>query len=221
MSTHSIIELNNESDSNDSDYKPGANLSSDEDSDNDFVESDHNTETIEATEERRERVEEAWTTMKADSNKVNKSTLESITSVEIATTTNDDSKEQHQEQASVSDKQVAVATATSDEQQPQQQQPSLPPLKSRRRKNREDIFASYLGKSEIASQVRVKKARTPNTLEQSKNDWDSFVHREGIRDDLTFINKDGFLEKQAFLERASDRGSESIKSMKKTTRRRY
>jgi hypothetical protein len=62
MSTHSITELNHESDSNDSDYQPGnyffisyyfiytsiyviieANLSSDEDSENDLVESDHNT----------------------------------------------------------------------------------------------------------------------------------------------------------------------------------
>lgn len=43
-----------------------------------------------------------------------------------------------------------------------------------------------------------------STLEKSKLDWDQFKNDEGISEELKTFNqgKQGFLERQAFLERA-------------------
>ncbi|KAI5481013.1 craniofacial development protein 1 [Pseudohyphozyma bogoriensis] len=40
-----------------------------------------------------------------------------------------------------------------------------------------------------------------NTLEKSKMDWNKFVAKEDLSDDLTRARKDGYLEKQDFLQR--------------------
>lgn len=59
------------------------------------------------------------------------------------------------------------------------------------------------GLSRFTSQLSGKKAKL-STLEKSKLDWDRFKSDEGIAEDLKSFNqgKKGFLERQAFLERA-------------------
>lgn len=44
-----------------------------------------------------------------------------------------------------------------------------------------------------------EKIKKINTLEKSRLEWSSFVDREGIDDDLKRGNKNGYLDKQAFL----------------------
>ncbi|KAJ1569453.1 Craniofacial development protein 1, partial [Nowakowskiella sp. JEL0078] len=64
------------------------------------------------------------------------------------------------------------------------------------------------GKSKLdalAAKYGVPTATKLNTLEKSKVDWNMFVVNEGIRDELTQKNKDGYLEKVAFLQRTDER----------------
>ncbi|KAL7748221.1 hypothetical protein RI367_006407 [Sorochytrium milnesiophthora] len=58
-----------------------------------------------------------------------------------------------------------------------------------------------------------------NTLAKSRQDWDKYVQREGLADDLAQHNKDGYLEKQAFLHRTDARQEQAIKQLRKQTRR--
>ena len=58
-----------------------------------------------------------------------------------------------------------------------------------------------------------------NTLEKSRLDWQGYVDREGIRDDLKYTNKDGYMEKVAFLNRVDDRRLTQLKTGQKATRR--
>ncbi|KAK2560806.1 Craniofacial development protein 1 [Acropora cervicornis] len=85
--------------------------------------------------------------------------------------------------------------------------------------------------SEEAKNVKrdegVKKNETTSLLkpvgisgwEKSKLDWETFKDQEGIEDELRNFNKDGYLEKQAFLQRADERQFEIEKDMRKGTRR--
>ncbi len=47
--------------------------------------------------------------------------------------------------------------------------------------------------------------RAINTVEKTSRDWDDFKIREGIDDDLTQQAKDGYLERQEFLQRVDVR----------------
>lgn len=60
------------------------------------------------------------------------------------------------------------------------------------------------GLSGLASQLSGNKKQKLSVLEKSKLDWDTFKQDEGITEDLKTFNqgKMGFLERQAFLERA-------------------
>ena len=60
------------------------------------------------------------------------------------------------------------------------------------------------GLSSLTSQLGNSKKAKLSTLEKSKLDWDRFKTDEGISEDLKSFNqgKQGFLERQAFLERA-------------------
>ncbi|KAI8060594.1 bucentaur or craniofacial development-domain-containing protein [Gongronella butleri] len=64
--------------------------------------------------------------------------------------------------------------------------------------------------SALASQYNIKVPKM-NTLDKSRLDWQSFVDREGIKDDLKYTNKDGYLEKVAFLNRVDDRRITALK----------
>ncbi|XP_014279302.1 craniofacial development protein 1 [Halyomorpha halys] len=79
--------------------------------------------------------------------------------------------------------------------------------------------ASTGGLSSILSQIG-KKGKL-STLEKSKLDWDSFKVKEGIAEDLERHNKgrNGYLEKQDFLQRADLRQFEIEKNMRSATRR--
>ena len=71
------------------------------------------------------------------------------------------------------------------------------------------------GLSSFASQLTNKKSKL-STLEKSKLDWDRFKSDEGIAEDLKSFNqgKKGFLERQAFLERADVKQFEIEKSLR-------
>jgi len=65
------------------------------------------------------------------------------------------------------------------------------------------------------------KKQKMGCLDKSKLDWNSFVKEEGIDEELKTHNKgkDGFVEKQMFLERADLRQFEVEKSMREKVRR--
>ncbi|XP_046462320.1 craniofacial development protein 1-like [Daphnia pulex] len=77
------------------------------------------------------------------------------------------------------------------------------PLNSQEIKGKRPPALKSGGLSSFTSQLSSKKAKL-STLEKSKLDWDRFKTDEGIAEDLKSFNqgKKGFLERQAFLERA-------------------
>ncbi|KAI7900497.1 bucentaur or craniofacial development-domain-containing protein, partial [Cokeromyces recurvatus] len=70
--------------------------------------------------------------------------------------------------------------------------------------------------SSLISKYNIKEPKI-NTLEKSKLDWQRYVEREGIRDELTYKNKDGYMEKVAFLQRVDDRRLNQLKEGQKKT----
>jgi len=57
-------------------------------------------------------------------------------------------------------------------------------------------------KSNLEEMAKGNKPAKLNVLEKSRLDWAGFVDKEGIQDDLTRYNKDGYIERQEFLKRA-------------------
>jgi len=76
------------------------------------------------------------------------------------------------------------------------------------------------GLANILSQIGKKSKLT--ILEKSKQDWDGYKKKEGIMEELITHNKgkDGYLEKQDFLERTDLRQFELEKSMRAANRSR-
>ncbi|KAI8347427.1 bucentaur or craniofacial development-domain-containing protein [Mortierella sp. GBAus27b] len=68
---------------------------------------------------------------------------------------------------------------------------------------------------ELAATYGVKKPPKLNTLEKSKMDWNTFVGKEGIEDELKHHNKDGYMEKVAFLQRTDERRDREYQMLKK------
>ncbi|KAI8604132.1 craniofacial development protein 1-like protein [Dissophora ornata] len=68
---------------------------------------------------------------------------------------------------------------------------------------------------ELAATYGVKKPPKLNTLEKSKLDWNNFVGKEGIEDELKHHNKDGYMEKVAFLQRTDERRDIEYQMLKK------
>lgn len=71
---------------------------------------------------------------------------------------------------------------------------------------------------ELAATYGVKKPPKLNTLEKSKLDWKDFVGKEGIEDELKHHNKDGYMEKVAFLQRTDERRDQEYQQLKKKRR---
>ena len=61
--------------------------------------------------------------------------------------------------------------------------------------------------SALDAAANKQKPTKLNVLEKSRLDWAGFVDKEGIGDDLTRFNKNGYVEKQEFLHRAGNRGA--------------
>ncbi|XP_044735949.1 craniofacial development protein 1 [Chrysoperla carnea] len=76
-----------------------------------------------------------------------------------------------------------------------------------------------LGVSALLSQIG-KKTKI-STLEKSKLDWDRFKNKEGLNEEITNHNKgkDGYLERQDFLQRTDLRQFEIEKQLRTVTRR--
>lgn len=68
---------------------------------------------------------------------------------------------------------------------------------------------------------RLEKKTKINTLEKSKMDWDNFKKQEDIEEEINSHNrgKDGYLEKQDFLQRADFRQFEIEKRLRNSSRR--
>uniref|UniRef100_A0A131Z0Y7 Craniofacial development protein 1 n=1 Tax=Rhipicephalus appendiculatus TaxID=34631 RepID=A0A131Z0Y7_RHIAP len=75
------------------------------------------------------------------------------------------------------------------------------------------------GVASVLSRLVTKKQKM-NTLEKSKLDWDSYKRSEGIAEDLLNHNKgkDGYLERQAFLQRTDERQFEVEKGLRAKNR---
>ncbi|KAJ3060534.1 Craniofacial development protein 1 [Quaeritorhiza haematococci] len=78
----------------------------------------------------------------------------------------------------------------------------------RQRKSKLQALAIRFG---IADAIKL------NTLEKSKLDWNRFVEKEGIGDDLKKFNKDGYMEKVAFLQRTDERQADQLMQQLKRT----
>lgn len=76
------------------------------------------------------------------------------------------------------------------------------------------------GLGSIMDQISGKKTKM-GCLDKSKMDWNSFVDTEGLREDLTTHNrgKEGYVEKQEFLDRADQRRFEVEKAAREKTRK--
>ncbi|KAI7886925.1 BCNT-domain-containing protein [Lichtheimia hyalospora FSU 10163] len=72
--------------------------------------------------------------------------------------------------------------------------------------------------SALVSQYNIKVPKM-NTLEKSRLDWNGYVEKEGIRDELKYKNKDGYMEKVAFLQRVDDRRLSHLKAGQKASKR--
>ncbi|KAF7730038.1 Craniofacial development protein 1 [Apophysomyces ossiformis] len=71
---------------------------------------------------------------------------------------------------------------------------------------------------DLVSQYNIKVPKL-NTLEKSRLDWQGYVDRAGIREDLKYRNKDGYMEKVAFLQRVDDRRLTQLKAGQKASKR--
>ncbi|XP_041123694.1 craniofacial development protein 1-like [Polyodon spathula] len=71
-----------------------------------------------------------------------------------------------------------------------------------------------VGISSIPNRIRGKKQKM-STLEKSRLDWDSFRNEEGIGEELATLNrgKEGYVEREGFLERVDHRRFELEKSL--------
>eukprot|EP00794_Sanderia_malayensis_P019110 gene19110-21027_t len=65
----------------------------------------------------------------------------------------------------------------------------------------------------------IEKKQKLSTLEQSKQDWESFKKDQGIQDDLRTNAKDGYLAKQEFLQRVDVRKWENERELRLATGR--
>ncbi|CDS04806.1 hypothetical protein LRAMOSA07336 [Lichtheimia ramosa] len=72
--------------------------------------------------------------------------------------------------------------------------------------------------SALVSQYNIKVPKM-NTLEKSRLDWNGYVEKEGLRDELKYKNKDGYMEKVAFLQRVDDRRLSHLKAGQKASKR--
>ncbi|KAJ1653681.1 Craniofacial development protein 1 [Dispira simplex] len=59
--------------------------------------------------------------------------------------------------------------------------------------------------SQLAASLKADTSRKPTVFELTRRNWSSFVKEEDIREELAHHNKDGYLERQAFLQRAEAR----------------
>lgn len=73
------------------------------------------------------------------------------------------------------------------------------------------------GLSSVLGQISKKPKMS--TLEKSKLDWESFKDHEGIHQELQNYNKDGYLEKQGFLQRTDERQFERERDMRQGKRK--
>ncbi|XP_071744797.1 craniofacial development protein 1 [Lepeophtheirus salmonis] len=76
------------------------------------------------------------------------------------------------------------------------------------------------GLGSIMDALSTKKTKI-GCLDKSKVDWDAFVEKEGLKEELATFNrgKNGFVEKQMFLERADLRRFELEKGAREKTRK--
>ncbi|CAB4377660.1 BCNT-domain-containing protein [Rhizophagus irregularis] len=76
---------------------------------------------------------------------------------------------------------------------------------------------SKVGLDQLANSLK-KKPTKLNTLEKSKMDWKKYVEQEQIVDELKYYNKNGYIEKQEFLQRTYERQESEIRSLRKDSR---
>ena len=99
-------------------------------------------------------------------------------------------------------------------------------LKTEKEKKNQDgtsFSAQKRGSSGLSSIMGVISEKKPKMgcLDKSKIDWDKFTDEQGIKEELNTYNKgkDGYVEKQMFLDRADYRRFEIERAAREKTRR--
>lgn len=69
-------------------------------------------------------------------------------------------------------------------------------------------------KMSLIDEYKMNKTKKINTLEKSRLDWLGFVDKEGIRDDLSKHNKDGYLDRQGFLDRVDQKRESELRQQR-------
>ncbi|KAJ2590910.1 hypothetical protein IWW49_001795 [Coemansia sp. RSA 1797] len=69
--------------------------------------------------------------------------------------------------------------------------------------------------SKMAELVEQRRAKKANTLDVARKAWSGFVSAEGIREDLDKTNKDGYVERQEFLDRVDHKTYERARDLGK------
>ncbi|KAI9304413.1 bucentaur or craniofacial development-domain-containing protein [Cunninghamella echinulata] len=146
--------------------------------------------------ERKAKVDALWAEMNQNINNNNK---------------NDPNKKLQQQQQHPLDDISSTANQTKDQDKSENESnkddpsPRASPIQA---KNKIQRPKSNL--SSLVSQYNIKVPKM-NTLDKSKLDWQGYVEREGIKEDLKYKNKDGYTEKVAFLQRVDDRRLNDLK----------
>ncbi|CAM0138804.1 hypothetical protein VKS41_005984 [Umbelopsis sp. WA50703] len=153
--------------------------------------------------ERKKRIDAIWAEMNSttSSDKASKQPLDDISSsMNRSSKVNEDIK----------DPKVSSSIAT-----PPSSETSSPPEEATTLKRASAAKPAIARpKSNLSALVSQYNIKTPkmNTLDKSKLDWQGYVDREGIREDLKYRNKDGYMEKVAFLQRVDDRRLQDLKA---------
>lgn len=94
---------------------------------------------------------------------------------------------------------------------------------AKEQENEEESKAAQKRPGGLSSIMGVISGKKPKmgTLDKSKMDWDKFVNEEGIKEELHTHNKgkDGYVEKQMFLERSDYRRFEIERDAREKSRK--
>ncbi|KAG2180437.1 hypothetical protein INT44_003441 [Umbelopsis vinacea] len=153
--------------------------------------------TDEAERERKRRIDAIWAEMNSPST-VEKSTKQPLDDISSSMNRSSDAANQ----ADSKNASKIPTPASSGASSPAESTPAL---------KKPTIARPKSNLSALVSQYNIKTPKM-NTLDKSKLDWQGYVDREGIRDDLKYKNKDGYMEKVAFLQRVDDRRIQDLKA---------
>ncbi|KAJ2745046.1 hypothetical protein H4S06_005383 [Coemansia sp. BCRC 34490] len=164
------------------------------------------TETAAVSEQRKRRIDDIWKEMNSPAEE--KQAKESV----HIETDNDESEAGKQQKevddGSVEDKESTEAESVP-KKSPTEDKAGTETDAPRKRRRPVSKF------SKMAEMVEQRRAKRENTLDTARRQWTGFVDSQGIRDDLSRANKDGYVERQDFLRRVDERTYQNSRSQQK------